>query len=340
EGSQAASVMGGGGDGDPSCELAVDARRQRLLRVLRRALSGPALTAPLERLRWHSYGLLVVVLLTHVVCYVLIKQLIEKQHTNVYVVHRQALAMDRSQLVVWRIMMGPYCERKNVTAKVSACANTMNYTLGKLADNIALLEQYHQEVYLGSGGLRRLQPEVYDTWTAKHLQYNIYLDTRPPGQLAEAAGVWQLGNRFLAAAREALYWMPRMRDAYQAHRSWSFLVDAGLGPLFAGYQGSLELLMESAWRAIERMRADLVVMLVLEALLVQVVCCAYQGRLLVRVERARLLGVLALMGLPGHVVRQLASREIKVLEDDEEEDAWSVGGEEVGELPTAATTTT
>ena len=36
-------------------------------------------------------------------------------------------------------MMGAFCERPNVTLKVSVCANTLNYTIGKLQENIALM---------------------------------------------------------------------------------------------------------------------------------------------------------------------------------------------------------
>lgn len=38
-----------------------------------------------------------------------------------------------------RAMMGAFCERPNVTLKVSVCANTLNYTIGKLQENIALM---------------------------------------------------------------------------------------------------------------------------------------------------------------------------------------------------------
>ncbi len=38
----------------------------------------------------------------------------------------------------------------------------------------------------------------------------FYLDTQPPRMLVLNTGVWSLGNRYIAAAREALYWLPRM----------------------------------------------------------------------------------------------------------------------------------
>lgn len=38
----------------------------------------------------------------------------------------------------------------------------------------------------------------------------MYLDTEPPRIMVLSTGVWSLGNRFIAAAREALYWLPKM----------------------------------------------------------------------------------------------------------------------------------
>ncbi len=49
-----------------------------------------------------------------------------------------------------------------------------------------------------------------------------------------------------------------------------------------------------------------------EALVVQVLCTVYQWLLVQRVEAARLVGILAMLGLPGPVLRQLATREVKV----------------------------
>ncbi len=55
-------------------EMVVDARRSRLLKALNKLLLGPVLMGPMERLRLHSYSLLVLMLLLHVACYVVIKK--------------------------------------------------------------------------------------------------------------------------------------------------------------------------------------------------------------------------------------------------------------------------
>ncbi|KXZ45821.1 hypothetical protein GPECTOR_50g615 [Gonium pectorale] len=334
DGSQAASAFTSITDQSSVAELAVDSRRGRLLKALNKMLLGPVLANPLDRLSTNTYLVLLAMIVTHVVCYVVVTKLVDEQHTNIYVVQNQAYAMDRSMMIQWRVMMGPYCERKNVTDKSSACANTMNFTLTKMLGHITELEQYHQGVYLGVKGLRKLKPDVYHVWTDHHVRYSVFVDSQPPKWINESAGAWQLGNRYLAAAREGLYWLPRLRDLYKWHRTCRFIVATGLGPLFEAYDESLDLLMEAAWNGIVKLRQGeyhLIVVLAVEALFIQLLCTAYQWGLVQRVEKARLLGALAMLGLPTPVVRQLASREIKVLGDDDEDDDAddaSQGGEE------------
>ena len=71
------------------------------------------------------------------------------------------------------------------------------------------LEQSHQSAYLGlDGAVRQLDdPATYNTWTnvEPNLDVYLYLDTRPPVVLTERKGVFELGNRFIAASREILY---------------------------------------------------------------------------------------------------------------------------------------
>ncbi|GIM12312.1 hypothetical protein Vretimale_15676, partial [Volvox reticuliferus] len=317
--SEVASGFTSATDQSSATDLAIDARRQKLHRALDKVLLGPSLALPVTRLHFTSYAIMAIILLAHVICYIVVTKLIKEEHNHVYRVHQAALATDKAQLIMWRIMMGPYCERKNVTDKSSACGNTMSYTLGKLNDNIANFETYHHGVYLGVQVMEQLEPRVYDLWTTQSLQYNIFLDSSPSRVVEASAGIWQLGNRFLAAARESLYWMPKLKDKYMLHRNWKFIVYTGMGPLFGGCTLSLDYLMESAWRSVERLKIDLIIVMVVEALCIQLLCSAVQWHLVARVERARVVGLMAMLGLPAPVLRQLASQGVKVLDDDDED---------------------
>ncbi|KXZ46877.1 hypothetical protein GPECTOR_40g611 [Gonium pectorale] len=322
DGSQAASGITSITDAQSVFEVAVDARRSRLLRSLQKLLCGPLLAAPLQRLRLHSYGLLALMLAAHVGCYVAITRAIDKEHANIYLVDKQAMAMDRAQLIVVRVLIGTYCERANNTDRSSACTPPLSVHINNMVASILTQEQNHQDVYLGFSASHVRYPDaaVYDVWTQPRWRYDVFMDTNPPSVLSVNTGVWQLGNRFLAAAREALYWMPALRDKFRHHRVYQFLVTNGLGGLFEGYATSLDLLMDSAWRSLDGLRMVLIVLLVVEVCVVQLCCLAYEALLVSRVEGARLLGVAAMMALPGPVLRQLAGREIKVLDDSDDDD--------------------
>ncbi|KAG2443454.1 hypothetical protein HXX76_001811 [Chlamydomonas incerta] len=321
-GSQAASGITGITDATSVSELQIDSRRGRLLKALTKLLCGPMLMEPLERLRLHSYGIMAFMLITHVICYVIVQREIGLEHHDINLVARQALAMDRSQLIAVRAMMGAYCERPNITEKVSVCANSLNFTLGKLKENIALMESHHHFVYLGEKKTTtvRLMPTVYDIWTTEKKPFVTYLDTNPPKIIDEKAAVWVMGARFISAAREALYWLPTIRENYRLHRTFNFLIANGLGPLFEAYARSLDHLVNAAWQSVDELKKSLIVMMVIEALFIQVACLAYEWVLVHSLERARLAAVLAMVGLPGPVLRQLASRDAKILDDSEDED--------------------
>ncbi|GLI70439.1 hypothetical protein VaNZ11_015349 [Volvox africanus] len=337
EGSQAASGVTSVTDNQSSLDVVVDMRRGKLLKSLRRVLMGPFLMTPWERMRLHSYFLLTFMLLTHIACYIVVTRVVSREHTGVYMVHRQARAMDRTSLLVVRILIGTFCERANNTHKVSACTPPLSTHLVNMVASIKTLEEDHQGVYLGfsSSKVSALSSRVYDIWTSPQWEYDIFVDTQPPRVMSEVTGVWQLGNRFLAASREALYWMPVLRDTFKFHRTYQFMVANGLGSLFVGYATSLDELMAAAWSSLDDLRTILIIVLVVEVVAVQLTCLSYAWLLMQRLERVRLMGVLSMLGLPGPVLRQMGNKEVKVLGDsddelDDDDSSAKDGGEQEG----------
>lgn len=43
-------------------------------------------------------------------------------------------------------------------------------------------------------------------------------------------------------------------DHRRLHRTFNFLVDNGIGPLFEVYAKSLDLLVNAAWKSVDRLR--------------------------------------------------------------------------------------
>ena len=99
----------------------VDSRRARLLKRLVGLLSGPFVATPLSRLTIHNYVLLGIMLLTHVICYVVLRQELRTEEDNIYFVHRQALAADHSTIVAIRGVMGPFCARPGIYTTDGLC---------------------------------------------------------------------------------------------------------------------------------------------------------------------------------------------------------------------------
>ncbi|KAG2443479.1 hypothetical protein HXX76_001832 [Chlamydomonas incerta] len=320
-GSQAASGITSVTDATSVSELQIDSRRGRLLKALTKLLCGPMLMEPLERLRLHSYGILALILITHVVAYVVITREIKAEDHDIQLVARQALCMDRSQLIAVRAMMGAYCERPNVT-KVSVCSNTLNFTLEKLRENIDYMEKHHHFVYLGESKDKvvKLMPEVFDIWTGRDVEYHSFMDTATPVEYHIKGGVWTLGSAYIANARESLYWLSTLKEYYRWHRTFKFLIENGLGPLFEAYAKSLDHLVNAAWESVDELKNTLIILMIVEALVIQLACITYEWILVQRLEKARVIGILAMVGLPGPILRQLATKEAKILDDSDDED--------------------
>ncbi|KAG2487340.1 hypothetical protein HYH03_014056 [Edaphochlamys debaryana] len=335
DGSEAASAsaLSSITDQSASTDVAVlDSRRGRLLKALNRTLLGPSLLEHVDRLRRHSYGVIAIMFITHVIAYVCVTQLIKVEHDHVYDVHRQALAMDRCQLLTARAMTGAFCARANVTEKVGVCASSTNYTVTRIAINANLMEENHQAVYLGvqsSQVQKQKDLTLYHWWTTPTLDYQFFTDTQTPQVIALRGGVWHLGNRFIAACREMVYLLPAMQENFRNHRLFQFILATGLGPMFEGYSTSLDYMVSFAWSSIGRLRRDLIVLLVVEALIVQMLCTAYELWLVQRAENARVVGMLAMLGLPGPILRQMSTATVKIVNDsDDESDAGSMAGDE------------
>ncbi|EFJ45814.1 hypothetical protein VOLCADRAFT_93917 [Volvox carteri f. nagariensis] len=323
--SQGRSSGAGGAFTDASSamdvDLAADARRARLLKRLCKLFGGPQLTGPLLRMRVHTWLLLAAMLATHVVMYVILIGIIDRQFANVREVHRLALAADRGQLATIKAAAAEFCSRPGV-APVSVCEAPLTSTLSDLRAALDDLESYHQGTYLGSGSLPRKikEPTAYYLWTSATGTYKAYFDTQPPTWVNETAGVWQLGNRFIATAREILYYGLKAGGQIADHRAFKFVIANGPWAVFAGYTAGLDYLVSYAWGEVEKVQRALIIMLAVEAAGVQLACIVYELVLLRTVEQVRSGGLLTSLAIPGPMLRVLASRPIVVVEDSDDED--------------------
>ncbi|GFR49782.1 hypothetical protein Agub_g11721 [Astrephomene gubernaculifera] len=331
--SQASASIGGASSATAATtadeELVVDVRRERLLKALHRTLLGPVLAEPLTRMQMHTLGLLAVMLVAHIACYVFFKGLVAKEHANIYLVRDQAFAMDRGQLILNRVIEASFCAIPGIK-NVSGCSLPLDSTMALLRSNVDELEAYHQAVYLGISKIEKLKDtRSYEYFTYPTVNYTINMDGSGPGDHAPSVstGVWQYVNRFIAAAREALYWLPVLGPGYMGHRTFGFILGSAAGPLFDSGAVALDYLVNATWTSLTKLRTALIALFVVEALVVQLCCLTYQWSLVKRLERARLVGLAAMLGLPGPVLRKMTAANCDeiIRDEDEEEDDGNAG---------------
>mmetsp|Transcript_19977 Transcript_19977/g.43523 ORF Transcript_19977/g.43523 Transcript_19977/m.43523 type:complete len:1516 (-) Transcript_19977:1907-6454(-) len=342
-GSGAPSFVATSAAGDAEEELLVDSRRSRLLKKLIKQLTGPRLTTATNRLMWHTILVLVVMLLVHVVCFVVVLYLLKNQHQHVYEVENTALANDRSQLVTVRIKIVTYCTRPGIQ-RYSVCSQLADWPnqMKVVTKAIDDMEEMHTAVYLGEDTkkVRTLESqEAMDMWTKPTFNYTVYMDTEPSTSVNYTDSLWVVGNRFIAAAREMLYWMPALKPANrtweaQDTRAHKFIMTNGPNILFQAYAKALDHLVKYAVDKLGTMKTGLIVVLIVEGAVVLVALCLYLVYLVRKVEAVRMLTLLCLVGLPGPVLRTLTSAPVKVV-DDSDDDSGSESGDEEDHAGTA-----
>ncbi|GLI66740.1 hypothetical protein VaNZ11_010687 [Volvox africanus] len=316
-------------------EITTDARRARLLKRTTKVLSGSTLELSLSRFLRRTLLLLTGMLATHVICYIVLMGFVDSQYSHVREIHRVALAADRCQISALKVAVAEFCSRPGVDP-VSVCEVPLTMTLRDLRAALDDLESYHHSVYFGTttesgkgeGQTPRKmnQGALYDMWTNPVVAYQLYIDVDHPRWLNISAGVWQLGNRFLATGRELLYWGQRLAGNISDLRSFQFLQANGPWSLFHAYTVSLDYLASMAWEDVATLQNSLLIILLIEVVAVQLSCILYEWWLVRRVELRRCGTLLVPLGLPAPVLKLLSTRPLVVVEDSDDEDADTEGG--------------
>mmetsp|Transcript_27632 Transcript_27632/g.60501 ORF Transcript_27632/g.60501 Transcript_27632/m.60501 type:complete len:2143 (+) Transcript_27632:192-6620(+) len=304
-------------------EILIDAKRARVLRKLMVQLLGAKMTAPFARLKVQTFFVLALALLARIVCYLVMVALLQQEYTNIYQVHKTALATDRSQVVAVRAYQLEWCLRNNKTDYVCTLIGNLDAYNKDVSGLLDDMETNHHDVYLGLNGVpRQIEDEdTYATWANIPPLVNItlYLDSVPPVRTYLGIGVWEGGNRFIAAGRELLYLGKHIAGQIHKSRPFNFIMDNGYASLYKAYTGTLDLLVRYAWRKLGSLKHNLVVLMVIEALLMLPVCLLYQWYLIRDAEAVRRLHWLIMVGLPVPVLRALCSRPVKIDCDTDDE---------------------
>ncbi|GIL48858.1 hypothetical protein Vafri_5291 [Volvox africanus] len=235
---------------------AADPRRARLLKRITKLVAGPGLAEVLSRLKSRVLLLLAAMLITHITCYIILFGLIKGQFSYVRGVHQLALAADRTQVAVARSAVIEFCSRPGV-APVGVCEMPLEAVVNDVRHALDDLESYHQAIYLGTSsghGSPIMGRELFRLWTNPVYDYRLFLDVANARWMNRTLGLFQLGNHFIAAGRELLYWAPHNKGNISHLRSFQFLQVNGPWSLFQAYTVSLDYLSEEALGHISRLQ--------------------------------------------------------------------------------------
>jgi len=313
-------------------EILIDFRRGRLLKKLVKLVKGPSLMEPLERLDLGTLKVLAGVLAVHIICFAIVMVLFADKSENMMIIKRHALTIQSCERMRFRVVQAKFCTNDVVGAGLSfpddnmcELARDSSKMTATLLGAVEDFSAQHHDTYLGlDGNVAKLKsPEARALWDDAMVDTMMYYDTVPPTVRSVKMGIWEFGNRLAYAARETSVSIRYQSPNISESASYQFVTQKeNKGEkLFAAYLESLRHLARYSWQDTDEARQGVIAILVVQAILVLTLLHLYQLKLVVDVERARLGNILALIGLPGPILRIMHAKPVNILDDDSDDEA-------------------
>lgn len=304
-----------------------DFRRAKRLRQLKRLLTGSAAMAPLQRLVVRTVLLLFVMMAVHCSFFAVLSTQLDAQHQYVVELNGLGHAADDLTRIALKAAQIWGCYQpssKNATACTKAKQST---NIAQLVGLLPDFRYYHVGSYLGYQGLRQPEDSALVTlWTNPGLTTTEVSDANP-GMLQytyDNNSLSSLGDSYMVAATELTYnIIPTYTSKTNTSRFYSYVMINGPGNLTTGYRLAMDLLTEHTNSNIGSLRNMLVILMVMEALVVNVIGIVYQLVLLSKAHGRDLDVMMLLVGLPGGLLRTMSTLPMEV--GDDEEDAAGRG---------------
>ncbi len=109
-----------------------------------------------------------------------------------------------------------------------------------------------------------------------------------------------------------LHWSDILKHGLNDTRAWQFVQENGQAAVFEGYQLSLDLMAKNTFEMLHGLHSVLVVLLVVEAVVVNLLALTYLFLLLKNVGAQHMRCFAPFLALPSAVMRTMASRPCKV----------------------------
>ncbi|GLC33063.1 hypothetical protein PLESTB_000374500 [Pleodorina starrii] len=304
-----------------------DFKRGRRFKKLMKLLSSVKAKADLTRFNRHTYIVMAVLLLVHVVCFALFLVFLENQKKYVTEVDatQDASTHGLDVAILARALDNVY---KNRTNPDWYTWNDLNTILNDMTFAIDAMENEHQGLYLGFGQLRHLG-DVYElgaVWEGRTLNDTTYIDTRNPYTVSLKNSLWLMGNAFIASAREIVSNHIRIANAtknnFMLNRDWQYINLNGPASISLGYRLSLNGMVLRTWDSVGRVNMLGIGLLVAEGCVVCGAAALYMWILLKQVARQRYGLYSVFLVIPTGFLRALASKHVQVDgEDDNDSDS-------------------
>lgn len=185
--------------------MIADPRRVRLLNALLKLLTAGSMLSPLRK--YHSRALLCLggLLLVHIMFYVLLTQLVNKETRNIHAITDLGTAIRAAQRLTGDVERLAFCAQPGANATYDMCAFSQQAFLEDFGKRVDRMSTAHMAVYLGTKPFD-VHPNgdgrVMQLWTEATIPYTITYDTQPTTTETLLSGLFPLGNIFVAAARE------------------------------------------------------------------------------------------------------------------------------------------
>ncbi|KAF6262350.1 hypothetical protein COO60DRAFT_649798 [Scenedesmus sp. NREL 46B-D3] len=315
-----AASMSEAGD-DENADITCDWRRAKRLRRIKQQLDSPLARMALLRF-WRGMWLAAAVLLSaHVVCFAVLATTVKSRQTDVFGVQQMAYAVDKSMMIMLRNNMVSKCGMPEFMSMEVCSAKQQALYLVKLIANMQQLTYYHKGLFLGfdPNALSTMaDPRLMSWWRLPLHQEVFFLDGAARGNLTSSTSLWDLGNKYIYAAREVGFAATQglAGAALEDQRNWKYVAENGMESIFKGYANSLDMYVRFCWHELGKLGSLMIGLLVAEFVAVALLVMGWVLDLIRRVSRQRMACFSLFLALPSAMLRTMATASCQVDDED------------------------
>eukprot|EP00879_Flechtneria_rotunda_P022137 GHRR01023358.1.p1 GENE.GHRR01023358.1~~GHRR01023358.1.p1 ORF type:complete len:763 (+),score=195.35 GHRR01023358.1:255-2291(+) len=204
-----------------------------------------------------------------------------------------------------------------------------------------LLSLYHHGLFLGFNErtIKKIKDQrLLNYWVLPMHEETNCVDSNPPSTTTANASLWNIGNRYIYAAREVLYAVAHNVEGEELERNryWNYISANGRASVFDAYAYSLDLYCRYVWKQLGSLGGIMTGLLVAEFVFIALAVIAWQLDLVRQVAGQRMACFSVFLALPTATLRALVTAPCQVDDDDAASEADDDDLADLAETTTAA----